>query len=127
MARVKGANTRPEMEVRRKAFAAGFRFRLHAKFLPGRPDLIFPRYRVAVFIHGCFWHGHNCNRGKRPTTNVEFWNTKLDRNLTRDEEKLRELTAAGWETIIVWQCRLKTDTEALLKLLADHRSREFTK
>ena len=127
MARVRSANTRPEMEVRRKAFAAGFRFRLHAKDLPGRPDLVFPRYRVAVFVHGCFWHGHDCKRGMRPTTNTDFWNSKLNRNLARDRKNLELLRLAGWEPVIIWECRLQSDTTALLERLSYQRSRELTK
>jgi len=127
MARVKGTNTRPEIEVRRKVFAAGFRYRLHAKELPGRPDLLFPRYRIAVFVHGCFWHGHDCRRAKRPTTNTDFWNAKLDRNLVRDRQKMEELRVAGWEPVIVWQCCLQSDTQALLDRLINQRSKEVTK
>jgi DNA mismatch endonuclease (patch repair protein) len=127
MARVRSRDTQPELEVRRQIFAAGFRFRLHAKDLPGRPDLVFPRYRVAVFVHGCFWHGHGCKRAKRPATNTEFWNTKLDRNIVRDQERLAELRAAGWEPIIIWQCSLRRGIETLLKRLDDQRSKEFTR
>lgn len=127
MARVRSRDTQPELEVRRAVFAAGFRFRLHAKDLPGRPDLVFPRYRLAVFVHGCFWHGHGCKRAKRPTTNTEFWNTKLDRNIVRDQKKLAQLREAGWEPIILWQCSLRRGIEALLKRLEDQRSKEFTR
>lgn len=127
MGRVPSKNTKPELAVRRAAFAAGFRFRLHTKELPGRPDIVFPRYRIAVFVHGCFWHGHSCRRGARPATNTTFWNEKLDRNAARDRLKLAELQAAQWLTIVIWQCSLEEDTQALLDQLADQRSRELTK
>lgn len=127
MARVRGRNTAPELKVRQAAFAAGFRYRLHAKQLPGRPDLVFPRYRLAVFVHGCFWHGHSCKRGKRPATNTDFWNRKLDRNLARDAEKLAELRAIGWEPIALWQCSLEIDLRALLERLRNQRSNELTR
>jgi len=78
MAAVRGTDTAPELYVRRQLFTAGFRFRLHAKALAGRPDIVLPRFRTAVFVHGCFWHGHSCVRGKRPTSNVEFWRAKID-------------------------------------------------
>ena len=79
MAAVRGKDTKPEKLVRSQLFADGFRFRLHAKDLPGKPDIVLPRYGTAVFVHGCFWHGHDCPRGRRPASNTEFWNRKLDR------------------------------------------------
>jgi DNA mismatch endonuclease, patch repair protein len=87
MAAVRGADTSPELYVRKKLFAEGFRYRLYAKELVGKPDIVLPRFRLAVFVHGCFWHGHSCSRGKRPTSNVEFWNVKIDGNMRRDRHK----------------------------------------
>lgn len=95
MAAVKGKDTKPEMIVRRALHAAGHRFRLHRDDLPGRPDLVLPRHRMAVFVHGCFWHGHHCRRGKRPSTNVDFWGPKLDRNIERDRAARAALEATG--------------------------------
>ena len=80
MAAVRGRDTGPELQVRKALFAAGYRYRLYAKELPGKPDLVLPRYRLAIFVHGCFWHGHTCSRGKRPGSNVSFWDAKLDAN-----------------------------------------------
>jgi DNA mismatch endonuclease (patch repair protein) len=117
MAAVHGANTEPELYVRRQLFSAGFRFRLHAKELAGKPDIVLPRFRTAVFVHGCFWHGHSCARGKRPATNVEFWQAKIDGNIRRDRKNRSALKAAGWSAVVVWQCRLESSTRALLKRL----------
>lgn len=117
MAAVRGADTVPEIYVRRKLFAEGFRFRLHAKDLAGKPDIVLPRFRMAVFVHGCFWHGHSCSRGKRPASNVDFWNSKLDANLRRDVHNRLLLKAAGWSAVVVWECRLAGGTERLLKRL----------
>ena len=127
MARVRGKDTSPEMKVRRALFAAGFRYLLHVKHLPGRPDLTLARYRLAIFVHGCFWHGHDCKRSKRPTTNTDFWNEKLDRNLKRDAEKLVELKALGWDTFVIWQCTLQRDLQVLLDRLEDQQSSELTR
>lgn len=117
MAAVRTRDTEPELYVRRKLFAAGFRFRLHVRKLPGRPDIVLPRYRTAVFVHGCFWHGHACPRGARPTTNVGFWNAKLDANSHRDKRNRAALEAAGWRAIVVWQCELQEATAKLVKSL----------
>jgi DNA mismatch endonuclease (patch repair protein) len=84
MAAVRGVDTLPEIYVRKRLFAAGFRYRLQAKELVGKPDIVLPRFRTVVFVHGCFWHGHSCSRGKRPASNVEFWNAKIDGNVRRD-------------------------------------------
>ncbi|MBX3589458.1 MAG: DNA mismatch endonuclease Vsr [Burkholderiaceae bacterium] len=117
MAAVHGANTAPELYVRGQLFAAGFRFRLHVGGLPGRPDIVLPRYRTAVFVHGCFWHGHSCGRGKRPATNAAFWNTKLDANIRRDRRIRAALKTAGWRSIVIWQCDLRRATARLIKSL----------
>jgi DNA mismatch endonuclease (patch repair protein) len=117
MAAVHGVNTGPELYVRRQLFAAGFRYRLHAKDLAGKPDIVLPRFRMAVFVHGCFWHGHSCARGKRPVSNVEFWQAKIDGNVCRDRKNRSALKAAGWSAVVVWQCKLESSTRALLKRL----------
>jgi DNA mismatch endonuclease (patch repair protein) len=117
MAAVRGTHTLPELYVRKKLFAEGFRYRLHSKELAGKPDIVLPRFRVLVFVHGCFWHGHSCPRGRRPTSNVEFWNAKIDGNIRRDRHNQHALKAAGWSLVVIWECRLKRATEALLKRL----------
>jgi DNA mismatch endonuclease (patch repair protein) len=117
MAAVRSADTLPEIYVRKRLFAEGFRYRLHAKELVGKPDIVLPRFRTAVFVHGCFWHGHSCSRGKRPASNVEFWNAKIDGNLRRDRRNQLALKSAGWSPVVIWECRLKRATEALLRRL----------
>ena len=113
MRAVKGRDTGPEMAVRRAAHALGFRFRLHRKDLPGSPDLVFPRRRLAVFVNGCFWHGHDCARGARmPKTNADYWRAKIARNVARDERVRGELEALGWRAVTLWECELK-DRQAL--------------
>jgi len=108
MRRVRGKDTAPEMIVRRLAHRAGFRFRLHRKDLPGKPDLCFPARRKAIFVHGCFWHGHDCRRGARvPKTNREYWTRKLARNKARDLAQQEALAAAGWAVMVVWECEIR--------------------
>jgi DNA mismatch endonuclease (patch repair protein) len=119
MSAVRGKNTKPELAVRSALFAAGYRYRLHRRDLPGSPDIVLPRYRMAVFVHGCFWHGHDCPRGRRPTSNVEFWNTKLDRNLLRDRVSRTALESAGWTVTTIWECSAVHGIEQLLLALSD--------
>ena len=108
MRAVKGRNTGPELKVRRAAHALGYRFRLHRKDLPGSPDLVFPRLKTVVFVHGCFWHGHDCARGARiPKTNTDYWRAKIARNVARDVRTAAELAALGWKVETLWECELK--------------------
>lgn len=108
MSRVSGKDTKPEMVVRRMIHAMGYRYRLHARDLPGRPDIVLPKHKKVVFVHGCFWHGHpGCKRSDRPTSNAEFWNTKIDRNIVRDATAVAGLEAQGWKVLTVWQCRIR--------------------
>lgn len=108
MRAVKGANTGPEMIVRRLAHRLGYRFRLHQAHLPGRPDLAFSRLRKIIFVNGCFWHGHNCLRGARaPKTNAVYWRTKIERNRQRDAQTVRKLNQQGWAVLVLWECELK--------------------
>jgi DNA mismatch endonuclease (patch repair protein) len=117
MAAVRSSNTLPEIYVRKRFFAEGFRYRIHVKHLSGKPDIVLPRYRTVVFVHGCFWHGHSCPRGKRPVSNVEFWNAKIDGNVRRDREHGVALKAMGWSRVVIWECRLESATEALIRRL----------
>lgn len=113
MSRVKSTNTKPEILVRQLLHRMGHRFRLHRKDLPGKPDIVLPRHHKVIFVHGCFWHGHEgCPRAARPTTNVDFWNAKIDRNIERDGQNRRELEAEGWESLVIWQCQTR-DIKAL--------------
>lgn len=108
MSRVKGKDTRPEMVVRRLVFAAGYRYRLHVRSLPGSPDLVFRARRKVIFVHGCFWHRHeHCSLARLPKSRVEFWTEKLNGNKARDERIYDALTEAGWEVLVVWECELK--------------------
>lgn len=107
MRAIRQKNTNPEMQIRRLLFAKGFRFRLHVKDLPGSPDLVLPKHRVAVFVHGCFWHGHGCHLFKVPTTRTEFWLAKIQANRDRDYRDQNKLLAAGWRVLIIWECALK--------------------
>lgn len=107
MSGIRGKDTKPELLIRKGLHARGFRFRLHAKNVPGKPDLIFPRYRATIFVHGCFWHRHDCHLFKMPSTGTEFWRTKLDRNRARDTEVRCALLNAGWRVLVIWECALK--------------------
>ena len=118
MARVRNKNTAPEMRVRRALHRAGLRFRLHRRDLPGKPDVVLPKHRTAVFVHGCFWHGHNCSRGKRPSSNTAFWTAKIEGNLARDRTAVECLSAAGWRVETIWACDLEDQTEALIASLS---------
>jgi len=104
MGRVGGKNTKPEMIVRRLAHRLGYRFRLHRKGLPGRPDLVFPSLRKAIFVHGCFWHRHDCKKATTPKTNSQFWQEKFRQNVERDRMALADLADEGWDTMVVWGC-----------------------
>lgn len=109
MSRIKSKNSKPELLVRRFLFAQGYRFRLHRKDLPGCPDIVLPKYKTAIFINGCFWHGHdNCKYFKLPNTNRKFWESKISSNKIRDEISISSLKELGWKVIIIWQCSLKT-------------------
>lgn len=108
MARVKSKNTTPEIKVRAALWRAGLRYRLHRADLPGKPDLVFAGRRVVVFVHGCFWHGHDCRRGARmPKDNADYWRRKIDRNRARDAQAAADLAAAGWRVLTVWECEIK--------------------
>ncbi len=109
MRRVKSTDTKPEIVVRKILHAMGFRFRLHRKDLPGSPDIVLPRYRKIVLVHGCFWHGHNCPAGRKiPKSNVEYWLQKLERNRLRDTKNLARLNESGWDVLVLWECEIRS-------------------
>ena len=114
MRAVKGKNTAPEIALRKALFKRGFRYRLNVADLPGKPDLVFPRYRAIIFVHGCFWHGHDCARGARPPkTNADYWRAKIARNVKRDHAAIDALQRDGWRVYVSWECDLKRiDEEA---------------
>lgn len=107
MAAIRGTNTRPEMTIRQALHARGFRYRLHVKRWPGKPDLVLPKYNAAVFIHGCFWHGHDCPLFRWPKTREEFWRTKIGRNQERDGDVRRQLRMKELRVAVIWECALK--------------------
>ncbi|MDZ4760132.1 MAG: very short patch repair endonuclease [Alphaproteobacteria bacterium] len=118
MRAVKSRNTSPELRVRRAAHALGLRYRLHGKDLPGKPDLVFAARRLAVFVHGCFWHGHTCVRGARmPATNAAYWSAKIARNVARDAAATLALSGAGWRPVIIWECETR-EPAALARIIA---------
>lgn len=120
MSGIGGKNTKPELLVRKALFAAGFRFRLHRKDLPGRPDVVLPGRRVVVFVHGCFWHAHQgCPYAKTPATRREFWEAKLAANVERDRRTREALLSAGWRVLVVWECATRSSgvRERLSELL----------
>ena len=122
MSSIRGKNTKPEILVRKGLHARGFRFRLHNKKLPGSPDIVLPKYGVAIMVNGCFWHGHKgCRYATKPKSNVEFWETKIARNKHRDEVTAAHLEALGWTVIVVWECELrgKEKAEARIQTLAE--------
>ncbi|WP_432731982.1 very short patch repair endonuclease [Variovorax sp. W6] len=107
MKKVRGKNTGPELAVRSLLHRLGFRFRLHRKDLPGTPDVVFPRLRVALFVHGCFWHGHGCKYGQLPKSKLDYWAPKIAANRARDIRKTTMLGELGWQVVEVWQCELR--------------------
>lgn len=119
MQAVKSKDTSPEMLVRRMLHARGYRYRLHRKELPGNPDLVFPSRKKLIFVHGCFWHGHDCARGARvPKTNTDYWLGKVGRNRARDLRNRNQLETAGWEVLTLWECELKDQEAAVKRLIA---------
>lgn len=107
MSGIKGKNTKPELLIRRGLHKMGFRYSLHSKGLPGKPDLVFRKYRAVMFIHGCFWHRHHCHLFKMPSTRREFWETKLNRNCEIDARTILSLRESGWRLCIIWECAIK--------------------
>lgn len=111
MSGIKGKDTKPELVVRKALHARGFRYRLHNKKLPGKPDMSFPVYKAVILVNGCFWHGHDCHLFKWPSTRQEFWRKKITRNRQRDEENLQALKERGWRVLVIWECALKGRTK----------------
>lgn len=117
MSSVRSRDTAPELLVRRLVHSLGLRFRVHRKNLPGRPDLVLPKHRAVIFVHGCFWHGHGCPKGRLPKSRLGFWRPKIERNQIRDTESAKALRSSGWRVLTVWQCQTK-DTDRLRARLA---------
>ncbi len=118
MSRIRGKNTIPEVHLRKLLHAAGYRFRLHAPDLPGKPDIVLKKYKTVIFVHGCFWHRHDgCTGATIPKTRTEFWTKKFEATVERDLRKKEELEQAGWKVEIVWECELKRDPDRALKTI----------
>jgi DNA mismatch endonuclease (patch repair protein) len=118
MAAIRGTNTKPEMRVRSVLHSMGYRFSLHRKDLPGKPDIVLPKYQTVIFVHGCFWHCHDCRYGKvSPATRPDFWRRKRDGNVQRDERNIGALVAGGWKVIVIWECEIRKseDLPAVLR------------
>jgi DNA mismatch endonuclease, patch repair protein len=120
MSGIRGKDTRPELAIRKGLHALGFRYRLHVRQLHGRPDLVLAKYHAAIFIHGCFWHGHNCPLFKWPNTRKDFWRQKIEGNVARDDRAVTALLASGWRVAVVWECSLRGEakTASTVKELA---------
>lgn len=110
MAGIRGKNTKPELVIRSGLHALGYRYRIHVKTLPGRPDLVFPKYKAVLFVHGCFWHGHDCHLFKWPSSRVDFWLAKINRNKETDSISSKRLIESGWRVSNIWECALKGKT-----------------
>lgn len=112
MSRIRGKDTKPEKIVRSMLHEMGYRFRLHRRDLPGNPDIVLPKYKKVIFVHGCFWHGHKgCPRSKRPTSNKKFWSEKLRKNIERDKQNQKKLKELGWDYFTIWQCQIKKSSD----------------
>ena len=116
MQSVRSKDTGPERVVRKSLHRAGYRFRLHRKDLPGKPDIVLPRYRKAIFVHGCFWHAHGCQKGQPPKSRQDYWLPKLQENVKRDRTKIEQLEALGWSVLVVWQCEIKDHEQLAVRL-----------
>jgi len=123
MARVRATDTKPEIALRRALFALGFRYRLYRKDLPGKPDIVLPKYHAVIFIHGCLWHGHDCELFRLPKTRPEFWRAKIEANRERDARNRARLKEAGWRSLEIWECAMRGhgrwDFEQLIRAVGD--------
>lgn len=126
MAGIQGKNTLPEILVRKEMHRRGYRYRLHASGLPGKPDMVFPRFRAVVFIHGCFWHGHDCALFRLPATRPEFWKDKIDRNRQHDARVTTALLVAGWRVAVIYECTVKRRRQADIAAVVDQLEQWLT-
>ncbi|MCY3833285.1 MAG: very short patch repair endonuclease [Chloroflexi bacterium] len=123
MSNIRAKDTAPEMQIRKGLHALGFRYRLHDSKLPGKPDLVFPRFESVIFVNGCFWHGHSCHLFRWPTSNEEYWKPKISRTIERDKENLRLLKERGWRILVIWECafrgRFRFPMENVIEMASD--------
>ncbi len=122
MSRIKGNDTKPEILVRKWLWANGYRYRLHTKYLPGKPDIVFSSRKAAIFVHGCFWHRHNCRYATMPSTRKDFWTKKFSENVKRDKKNVQLLCEHGWNVLLLWECEIKNWTD-----LAEPKLKKFFK
>ncbi|WP_179414546.1 very short patch repair endonuclease [Mucilaginibacter sp. E4BP6] len=121
MALVTSKNTKPEIRLRKALFSLGYRYRLHNKKLPGKPDIVLPKYRTVIFMHGCFWHRHsNCRAATSPKSNINYWESKFENNIRRDAAHQHALEALGWRVIVVWECELRKDISKAIASITDN-------
>jgi DNA mismatch endonuclease (patch repair protein) len=130
MSRIRSRHTKPELIIRSLLHRAGYRFRLNYRKLPGKPDIVLPKYKAAIFVHGCFWHRHeNCSRATTPNTNREYWLKKFEKNVKRDKERRKEIRDLGWKVIVVWECEVMKDPisvlDSVIMSLDDNNSLEY--
>jgi len=109
MSRIRSKNTKPEETVRRYLFSQGLRYRKNDNRLPGKPDIVLPKYKAVIFVNGCFWHMHNCSRARLPKSNLEYWESKIKRNVERDQRNYQKLSEQGWRVLVIWECELKNN------------------
>ena len=107
MSRIRGTNTKPELQIRHALFRRGYRYRLHRRDLPGNPDLVFPKFQAVIFVHGCFWHKHNCKLFRMPKTRTDYWSAKFEQNQLRDRRSSSALREQGWRCLTIWECALR--------------------
>ena len=118
MSKIRGENTKPEMILRSALFRKGYRFRVHKKDLPGKPDIVLPKYHLVIFVHGCFWHYHKkCNEGRIPSSNSKFWEEKLERNVKKDANNIKALKKENWKVFVIWECEIEKQFEKTIKHL----------
>lgn len=115
MSKIRGKNTKPELILRKAIFRLGYRYRIHKKDLPGKPDIVLIKYKTVIFVHGCFWHYHNkCNEGRIPNSNSEYWKTKLEKNIFKDKNNIKILKRNGWKVFVFWECEIEKNLDSIL-------------